>query len=84
MQARKRLLARAEALIERIGQVLPAGNEPPDWACHAFRWRRYGERGQLQAFRAPHRPAPPPPASVESTQLIWVIARSEAGASGPA
>lgn len=55
MKAAKRLLSRAEGLIERIAQLLPSGDEPPDWASHAFRWRRSGERGRLQAVHAPHR-----------------------------
>ena len=35
--------------------LLPGGTEPPDWSAHAFRWRRRGDRGWLQAVPAPHR-----------------------------
>jgi uncharacterized protein len=55
MGQKKRLLARAEALIMRLETLLPAGAEPPDWTAHAFRWRRSGDRGWLQAVKAPHR-----------------------------
>jgi uncharacterized protein len=55
MGRKKHLLASAERLIERIGALLPAGTEPPDWTAHAFRWRRTGDRGWLQPVYAPHR-----------------------------
>jgi predicted AAA+ superfamily ATPase len=55
MGAKKRLLERAETLMERLGGLLPPGTEPPDWTAHAFRWRRRGDRGWLQAVHAPHR-----------------------------
>jgi predicted AAA+ superfamily ATPase len=55
MGAKKRLLERAETLLERLAILLPAGTEPPDWTAHAFRWRRRGDRGWLQAVPAPHR-----------------------------
>ncbi len=49
------LIARAERLIDRIEQVLPAISAPPDWAgATAFRWRRRNGRGFLQAVRHPH------------------------------
>jgi hypothetical protein len=55
MSAKKRLLTRAERLLERLEQLLPPGDESPDWSAHAFRWRRQGQRGWLQAVHAPHR-----------------------------
>lgn len=51
----KQLIARADQLIERLGALLPAGTEPPDWTAHAFRWRSVRDRGWLQAVHAPHR-----------------------------
>lgn len=55
MSAKKRLLIRAERLLERLEKLLPPGDESPDWSAHAFRWRRQGQRGWLQAVHAPHR-----------------------------
>jgi predicted AAA+ superfamily ATPase len=55
MGRKKHLLASAERLIERVGALLPAGTEQPDWTAHAFRWRRTGDRGWLQPVHAPHR-----------------------------
>ncbi|MCU0897788.1 MAG: ATP-binding protein [Burkholderiales bacterium] len=51
----KRLLARAEALIERIEVLLPARAQPVDWhAGVAFRWRKRDGRGALVPVRNPH------------------------------
>jgi uncharacterized protein len=55
MGAKKRLLRRAEALLERLAVLLPDGTDAPDWTAHAYRWRRGGDRGWLQAVPAPHR-----------------------------
>jgi predicted AAA+ superfamily ATPase len=55
MGAKKRLLERAERLLERLEGLLPPSTEPADWTAHAFRWRRRGDRGWLQAVHAPHR-----------------------------
>jgi predicted AAA+ superfamily ATPase len=55
MGAKKRLLQRAETLLERLAVLLPAGTDAPDWTAHAFRWRRRGDRGWLQSVPAPHR-----------------------------
>ncbi len=55
MGAKKRLLQRVETLLERLATLLPAGTDAPDWTAHAFRWRRRGDRGWLQAVPAPHR-----------------------------
>jgi predicted AAA+ superfamily ATPase len=55
MGAKKRLLQRAETLLERLAVLLPAGTDAPDWTAHAFRWRRRGDRGWLQSVPPPHR-----------------------------
>jgi predicted AAA+ superfamily ATPase len=52
----QRLIARAEALLERIEGLLPASAPEPDWrAAVAFRWRKRGGRGHLEAVAHPHR-----------------------------
>jgi predicted AAA+ superfamily ATPase len=50
----ERLLARAEALLVRVEALLPPAPPPPDWKARAFRWRKRGERGYLQAVLHPH------------------------------
>lgn len=55
MQNLDRLIARAEAMLGQLEQLLPATREP-DWsAAHAFRWRRrataLGVQGWLQPIR---------------------------------
>lgn len=47
-------LARAERLIDRIEQALPAVSDPPDWSATAFRWRRRNGRAFLHSVRRPH------------------------------
>lgn len=54
MKSKKRLIMRAEALLERIEAILPAGAAAPDWTSQAYRWRRLGERGWLQRVPVPH------------------------------
>ena len=49
------LLKRAEVMLHRLEALLPPAPVEPDWAAHAFRWRRQQGRGQLQAVRQPHR-----------------------------
>jgi len=50
------LLARAEALLERLECLLPQAPALPDWdSAVAFRWRRRNGRAELQAVRHPHR-----------------------------
>jgi predicted AAA+ superfamily ATPase len=48
------LLGRVEGILERIEAVLPPPPPPPDWTATAFRWRKRGGRGYLQAIRHPH------------------------------
>ncbi|MCF7984893.1 MAG: ATP-binding protein [Thiohalocapsa sp.] len=48
------LLTRGEALLERVEQWLPRG-QPPDWSAEAWRWRKTGARGHLEAVHRPHR-----------------------------
>ena len=51
----ERLLARAEATLERFAATLPPPPPALDWAAAiAFRWRKSHERGWLQAVRHPH------------------------------
>ncbi len=46
-----RLLQRAEHVLERLEGLLPARSTAPDFsACHAFRWQRRGEGGELRAI----------------------------------
>lgn len=49
-------LTRAGALLDRLETMLPsAPAAEPDWSAPAFRWRREGGRGWLQAVSKPHR-----------------------------
>jgi predicted AAA+ superfamily ATPase len=48
-----RALDRAEAVLARLEALLPAPPSDPDWRAHAFRWRKRGERGFLQAVPHP-------------------------------
>ena len=46
-----RFLARAEKLLERLEPLLPPASPVPDWqAAIAFRWRKSGSVGYLQAI----------------------------------
>ncbi len=51
------LLERADGLLRRLEQHLPAAREP-DWSLHAWRWRRgaggLGPRGWLEPVYRPH------------------------------
>jgi predicted AAA+ superfamily ATPase len=50
-----RLIARADALLQRVERLLPAELPEPDFVKHiAFRWRIRGERGYLQPVTHPH------------------------------
>ena len=48
-----RALDRAEAVLARLEALLPVPPAEPDWSAHAFRWRKRGERGFLQAVPHP-------------------------------
>ena len=51
-----KLLKRAESLLERLEQVLPAQSAPTDWkASVAFRWRRRGNRAGIEPVAHVHR-----------------------------
>ena len=52
--ALSRLLGRVEAILARVEAVLPPAPVPVDWHATAFRWRKRGGRGHLQAVRHPH------------------------------
>ena len=50
------LAERCVALLERLEALLPESPLAPDWERdRAFRWRRWNQRGYLQAVRHPHR-----------------------------
>ncbi len=49
-----KLLARLEAILERVEAVLPAVPPGPEWRAHAFRWRKRAGRGFLQPVLHPH------------------------------
>ncbi|HEX5514232.1 MAG TPA: ATP-binding protein [Gammaproteobacteria bacterium] len=50
------LLSRAEHVLTRVESLLPPAPPAPDWNhAHAFRWRKQGGRGYLEAIANPHR-----------------------------
>jgi len=49
------ILTRASTLIGRIEELLPRPMAPPSWDATAFRWRKDGQRGRLEAIGHPHR-----------------------------
>ncbi len=49
-----KLLARAEGVLARLEAVFPPPPPAPDWTATAFRWRKRGGRGALQAVAHPH------------------------------
>ncbi|HKK14772.1 MAG TPA: ATP-binding protein [Gammaproteobacteria bacterium] len=52
----QRFLARAEEVLDRVEQLVPAPPAAPDWnGAVAFRWRRNSRRGWLDPVRHPHR-----------------------------
>ena len=56
MEDLERVLAQAEALIQRVERLLPAETPPPDFAgTIAFRWRRREGRSVLQPVAHLHR-----------------------------
>ena len=48
-----RALDRAEAVLARLEALLPPVPPEPDWSARAFRWRKRGECGFLQAVMHP-------------------------------
>jgi predicted AAA+ superfamily ATPase len=48
-----RALDRAEAVLKRLEAWLPPPPPSPDWSARAFRWRKRGTRGFLQAITDP-------------------------------
>jgi predicted AAA+ superfamily ATPase len=48
-----RVFDRVESVLARVEALLPATPPPPDWAARAFRWRKRGNRGFLQAVQHP-------------------------------
>jgi uncharacterized protein len=48
------LIDRAETVLARLEALLPAAPSEPDWRARAFRWRKRGHRGFLQAIAQPH------------------------------
>ena len=51
----EKLLKRAESLLARLEEFLPAVRPETNWKATAFRWRRSNGRGSLQAVMKPHR-----------------------------
>jgi predicted AAA+ superfamily ATPase len=52
----KKLITHADALIDRIEQLLPDNSVPPDWkASIAFRWRKCNGRGAIAPVRHVHK-----------------------------
>ncbi|MGE5028249.1 MAG: ATP-binding protein [Betaproteobacteria bacterium] len=49
------LLGRAEAVLGRLEALLPAPVAATNWQARAFRWRKRGQAGYLQAVPHPHR-----------------------------
>jgi predicted AAA+ superfamily ATPase len=51
-----RLLARIDGLVDRLESLLPPAPPPVEWrASTAFRWRKRGGRGRIEAVAHPHR-----------------------------
>ena len=48
------LIIRAESLINKLEQLLPAQAPPVDWAANAWRWLKINGKSQLQAVQNPH------------------------------
>jgi len=49
------LIARAERVLAQLEAWLPPAPPETDWSAHAYRWRRRGGRGWLDAVRVPAR-----------------------------
>jgi uncharacterized protein len=48
------LLERLDEFLGRVERLLPPPVEDVDWKANAFRWRKRGQGGYLQAVRHPH------------------------------
>jgi predicted AAA+ superfamily ATPase len=56
MKELEKLITLGEQLIERLDAAFPARHVPPDWnAAMAYRWRKRGGQGYLQAVSHPHK-----------------------------
>jgi predicted AAA+ superfamily ATPase len=64
------LLARVESILERVEAVLPPPPPPVDWRATAFRWRKRGGRGYLQAIAHPH--------AIRLDELVAIDAQKQA------
>ena len=52
----ERIAEKLENLLDRAERMLPQAPEPPDWSkSTAYRWRRRGNSGFLQAVKHPHK-----------------------------
>jgi predicted AAA+ superfamily ATPase len=51
----ERLIDRAETLMTRVEEFLPAASPQPDWSAMAWRWQHNNGRGYLEAVPNPHR-----------------------------
>jgi uncharacterized protein len=50
-----RLITRLDAFLERAERLLPPPPQPVDWKASAYRWRKRGATGYLEAVKHPHR-----------------------------
>ena len=51
-----KLYARADRLLDQLEKLVPSAQPDPDWqSAIAFRWRRQGNGGFIQAITHPHR-----------------------------
>jgi predicted AAA+ superfamily ATPase len=56
VDALERLIARIDRLLDRVEAMVPKAQPSPDWSgALAFRWRKRGGSGVLQAVSHPHR-----------------------------
>jgi uncharacterized protein len=54
MEKLEKLITRAEGLISKLENLLPAQTQPVDWAATAWRWLKINGKSQLQAVQNPH------------------------------
>lgn len=55
MTGLERVVQRIDRLLDRLETVLPGAPAAPDWNAIAFRWRKRGSRGELQAVKHLHK-----------------------------